>query len=112
MVYVWFNAKYVDTSYPIRQYVQEIAEKIPKGGHLAAYKAVSGTFVYYYGNIVPVVTDMQELDKHYQQGDWIEANARYVDELIKDSRYNNVFYKQGRKGMRSDASGGLFHKSD
>jgi 4-amino-4-deoxy-L-arabinose transferase-like glycosyltransferase len=112
MVYVWFNTEYVDDSRPIREFAQQITLKVPKNENLIAYKEVSSTFVYYYGKVVPVIKDIQELFQHYQEGDWIEVNSKYVEALRKDSRFNNIYYEPSRKDLRADASGGLFHISN
>ena len=112
MVYVWFNTEYVDDSRPIREFVEQITLKIPKNENLVAYKKVSSTFVHYYGKVVPIIEDSQELFQHYQQGDWIFASSSYVAELEKDSRFEQAYFKPAQAGLPSSAAGGLFHKQD
>jgi 4-amino-4-deoxy-L-arabinose transferase-like glycosyltransferase len=112
MVYVWFNAKYVDDIRPIREFEEEITFKIPKGENLVAYKKVSSVFVHYYGKVVFEIDDIQALYQHYQQGDWILAISGYSAELEKDGRFEQLYYKPYQRGHPSNSAGGLFHKQD
>ena len=112
MVYIRFDARYVDDSREVKEFSIQITSIVPKTEKLVAFKNISSTFVHYYGRVVPKIYDIEELYKHYEQGDWILATSDSVKPLEKDGRFKQTRYKPGQPELRRDASGALFHKSD
>jgi 4-amino-4-deoxy-L-arabinose transferase-like glycosyltransferase len=97
---------------PSRQFTQAVAEKVPDSEKLVAYKSASTRFIHYFGRRVPEITTETETYNLYNEGYWVVAFGVYLDELLKDGRFE-VVYMQGdverHKGNAVD--GALFHKS-
>jgi 4-amino-4-deoxy-L-arabinose transferase-like glycosyltransferase len=88
-----------------RDFSKKVAQMVPPAENVIAYKRISSSFVHYFGKTVPVVSDVNELYNHYQNGDWIVATSGYLKELTRDNRFREVYHKD-KPDRRA-----LFHKS-
>jgi 4-amino-4-deoxy-L-arabinose transferase-like glycosyltransferase len=68
-------------------FAKSVSGTVPAGGRLTAYRDVSSRFVHHYGGVVPVVKDMDSLFETYEQGDWVVATGRLMEEVIADGRF-------------------------
>jgi 4-amino-4-deoxy-L-arabinose transferase-like glycosyltransferase len=110
MVYVRFDAIYVDDNRAIKEFAIQVASAVPKNERLTAYPKISSTFVHYFGRTVPEVNDLEKAYQCYQQGDWVVATKDSSNLLEKDGRFREALYKPVQQELRRDATGGLFHK--
>jgi 4-amino-4-deoxy-L-arabinose transferase-like glycosyltransferase len=103
--YVSF-AGHVDGFQYSRDFSKKVAQMVPQGENVIAYKYISSSFVHYFGKTVPVVSDVNELYNRYQNGDWIVAISGHIKELTRDSRFREVYSEEKRGQCRA-----LFHKT-
>jgi 4-amino-4-deoxy-L-arabinose transferase-like glycosyltransferase len=95
-----------------KRFAREVAEKVPVTDTLVAYGSVLPEFVHYFGRTVPVVTTQAELDRFYEQGFWIVALGKKINQLKEDSHFDLVYMsKDVARDRRNIVPGGLFHKS-
>jgi 4-amino-4-deoxy-L-arabinose transferase-like glycosyltransferase len=102
----------LDINKGARDFALKIAAIVPQGDKLAAYKHASTRFVQYFGKVVPEIEDKSALYNYYEQGDWIVSTSEYLEELVSDSRFRQVYYRERDRGTKKEDTGGaLFHKS-
>lgn len=95
-----------------REFSRKVAEIIPQSEKLVAYKSISKRAVYYFGSVIPVITDESALYRHYEDGDWVIATGGSLEKLSQDDRFRRVWYKEKAERLGSgDTDGALFHKS-
>jgi len=92
-----------------RDFSKEAAQIVPPAENVIAYKHVSSNFVHYFGKTVPIVSDVNEVYTHYQNGDWVVATSAHVIDLAMDSRFREVYHNN--KMDQIDKYRALFHKS-
>ncbi|MFZ0034024.1 MAG: glycosyltransferase family 39 protein [Sedimentisphaerales bacterium] len=92
-----------------RDFSKKVAQIVPPTENVIAYKHISSCFVHYFGKTVPIVSDINELYNHYQNGDWIVTTSGYIKELTRDNRFREVYHKD--KPDQIDKYRALFHKS-
>jgi 4-amino-4-deoxy-L-arabinose transferase-like glycosyltransferase len=101
----------LDYNKPSRRFSVAVAQMVPPTDNVVAYKSVSPRFVHYFGRPVLEIQDSSELDRFYQEGCWIAAFGKDLDELLKTWRFELVYMKQGVERHKSNpVAGGLFHK--
>jgi 4-amino-4-deoxy-L-arabinose transferase-like glycosyltransferase len=111
IIFIYFLIP-MDYNNPSRIFSLKIGSTVATNETLIAYKSVSARTVQYTGRIIPEITDMSDLYKRYEQGQWIIATGNNYKNLIADGRFNSVYYQQiaERSGPR-DIEGALFHKN-
>jgi len=96
-----------------RVFSLKIGKIVPPGENLIAYNSVSARTIHYTGRIIPEIADFAELYKRYENGQWIIATGNSYKNLIKDGRFNIVFYKQvAERNGSNNIEGALFHKGE
>jgi hypothetical protein len=115
---VWFMVAHsafvplLDRERPLRDFAEKLARIVPQSEKLVAYKDASSTLVQYFGRVVPEIKDEPTLYNHYEQGDWVVGVSSYMDELVQDSRFRQVYYwEKVRHQEKKYPGGALFHKS-
>jgi 4-amino-4-deoxy-L-arabinose transferase-like glycosyltransferase len=111
---VFYTAFWIatDTDKYSRDFAKSIAAIIPKSDRLVAYYQVSVKTVQYFGKVIPVIDDPNELYKHYESGDWILCDSNYIDELNSHLQLRKVYSKDNTNNEKKRGSGGvLFHKT-
>jgi 4-amino-4-deoxy-L-arabinose transferase-like glycosyltransferase len=99
---------------PSRQFTQIVAEKVPAAEKekLVAYKSASTRFIHYFGRPVPEIKTKSEADELYNQGWWVVAFGKYLDELLQDERFEIVYMRENAERHKGKPVGGaLLHKS-
>jgi len=91
-----------------RKFALDVKNQIPQNENLIAYERITMRFVFYFGRIVPIVEDKEQLYQRYQQGDWVVATGEYFDELIKDGRFE--IKRQWDATLRHNTKGAVFLK--
>lgn len=92
-----------------RDFSKKVAQIVPPGENVIAYKKISSNFVHYFGKTVPVVSDVNELYDRYQSGDWVVATLDGIKELTQDNSFREVYHKD--KPDQIGEFRALFHKS-
>jgi 4-amino-4-deoxy-L-arabinose transferase-like glycosyltransferase len=111
LAYVFF-VNPLNYNEPSRQFTQAVAEKVPDSEKLVAYKSASTRFVHYFGRRVPEITTETETYSLYNEGYWVVAFGVYLDELLRDGRYEIVYMQEDAERHNGKAvDGALFHKS-
>jgi len=117
-IIIWFMIAYstftplLDRYKPLRDFTEKLARIVPQSEKLVACRSVSSTFVQYFGRVVPEIKDEPALYNHYEQGDWVVGISSYMDELVQDSRFRQVYYwERVRHQEKKYPGGALFHKS-
>jgi 4-amino-4-deoxy-L-arabinose transferase-like glycosyltransferase len=101
----------LDYNEPSRRFSTAVAQMVPPRDKLIAYRFVSGRFVHYFGRPVPEVQTESEVDRFYQQGCWIAAFGRNLDEILATGRFELVCLEQGVEwDKQTPVAGGLFHR--
>jgi hypothetical protein len=101
----------LDYNEPSRHFSTAVAQTVPPTDKLIAYRIVSGRFVHYFGRPVPEVQTESEVDRFYQQGCWIAAFGRNLDEILATGRFELVCLEQGVEwDKQTPVAGGLFHR--
>jgi hypothetical protein len=97
---------------PSRQFTQIVAEKVPTSEKLVAYKSASTRFIHYFGRQVPEIASQEETLKLYNQGCWVVAFGKYLDELLQNGQFEIVYMQDSAERHKGKAVGGaLLHKS-
>jgi 4-amino-4-deoxy-L-arabinose transferase-like glycosyltransferase len=97
---------------PSRQFTQIVVEKVPASEKLIAYKSASTRFIHYFGRQVPEIKTESEVDKLYNEGWWVVAFGRYLDELLQNGRFEIVYMQENAERHKGNVVGGaLLHKS-
>jgi 4-amino-4-deoxy-L-arabinose transferase-like glycosyltransferase len=87
-----------------------MAEKVPASDKIVVYGTVLPEFVHYFGRVVPEISAQTEIDHLYQQGCWILAYGKKLDQLQKDNRFELVYLSKDAARYRNDIiPAGLFH---
>ena len=101
----------LDYNEPSRRFTLGVAQTVPPTEKLVAYRSVSARFIHYFGRIVLEVQTESEVDRFYQQGCWVVAFGKNLDELLETGRFELVYMEQGVERHKSNpVPGGLFHK--
>ncbi len=101
----------LDYNEPSRRFSAAVAQMVPPTDKVVAYKNVSPRFVHYFGRPVLEIQDSSELDRFYQEGCWIAAFGRKLDELLKTGRFELVYMEKGvERDKQTPVAGGLFHR--
>jgi 4-amino-4-deoxy-L-arabinose transferase-like glycosyltransferase len=97
---------------PSRQFTQVVVEKVPASEKLIAYKSASTRFIHYFGRRVPEIKTKSEVDKLYNEGWWVVAFGKYLDELLQNGRFEIVYVQENAERHKGKTVGGaLLHKS-
>jgi 4-amino-4-deoxy-L-arabinose transferase-like glycosyltransferase len=67
----------------IKASAQVIRKSLPSGASLKAYFYVAPRFVHYFGEVVPVSPDPNEIRKWYENGDYVMAEERKAPAMDK-----------------------------
>lgn len=94
-----------------RDFSRKLAQTVPQSDNLIACKRVSNRTVHYFGRVIPEINDIPLLYERYEQGDWVVATGKHLEELQADGRFRMVYYKEKAERRKRDAPGALFHKS-
>lgn len=111
---VFYTAFWIatDIDAPPRDFARTLATIIPKSDQLVTYKHVSMKTVQYFGKVIPVIDDPNELYKHYESGDWVLCDSEYLNELNSRLQLRKVYSKDKIiDEKKSGSSGVLFHKT-
>ena len=102
----------LDLNNPSRSFSSKIGRIVPPDKELIAYNYVSARTIHYAGRSIAEIHDLTEVCSKYEKGAWVIATGDDYKDMIKDGRFEAVFYKQIAERNRSkDVEGGLFHKS-
>jgi 4-amino-4-deoxy-L-arabinose transferase-like glycosyltransferase len=97
---------------PSRQFTQVVVEKVPVSEKLIAYKSASTRFIHYFGRRVPEITTESETYRLYNEGWWVVAFGRYLDELLQNGQFEIVYKQENAERHKGNVVGGaLLHKS-
>jgi 4-amino-4-deoxy-L-arabinose transferase-like glycosyltransferase len=115
---------------PSRQFTQIVAEKVPASEKLVAYKSASTRFIHYFGRCVPEITTESETYRLYNEGWWVVAFGKYLDELqfkiwlrqlfllcnldelLQNGQFEIVYIQDNAERHKGKVVGGaLLHKS-
>jgi 4-amino-4-deoxy-L-arabinose transferase-like glycosyltransferase len=99
---------------PSKQFTQIVVEKVPvaEKEKLIAYKSASTRFIHYFGRPVPEIKTKSEVDKLYNEGWWVVAFGKYLDELLQNEQFEIVYtQKEAERHKGNIVYGALFHKS-
>ncbi len=97
---------------PSRQFTQVVAEKVPASEKLIAYKSASTRFIHYFGRSVPEIRTESETYRLYNEGYWVVAFGKYLDELLKNEKFEIVYMQDNAERHKGKVVGGaLLHKS-
>jgi hypothetical protein len=109
--YTEYRNRYSPDEQSTKLFAITMAEKVPASDKLVIYGTVLPEFVHYFGRAVPEISTQVEVDALYQQGCWIVAYGKKLDELQKDSRFDLVYLSKDAARHRKDIiPGGIFHK--
>jgi 4-amino-4-deoxy-L-arabinose transferase-like glycosyltransferase len=101
-----------DVNRPLRDFAETVAHIVPSSENLVSYKNTPTKFVQYFGRVVPEIKDKSALYNHYEQGDWVVGILSYMDELVQDGRFRQVYYwERVQHNEKKYPGGALFHKS-
>jgi 4-amino-4-deoxy-L-arabinose transferase-like glycosyltransferase len=101
-----------DIDAPPRDFARTLVTIIPKSDLLVAYKKVSIKTVQYFGRVIPEVNDVNELNKHYESGDWVLCDSDFLKELNSRLQMRQVYSKEKiTDEKKTGSSGVLFHKT-
>ena len=97
---------------PSRQFTQIVVEKVPASEKLIAYKSASTRFIHYFGRRVPEITTESETYRLYNEGWWVVAFGKYLDELLQNGQFEIVYMQENAERHKGKAvDGALLHKS-
>jgi 4-amino-4-deoxy-L-arabinose transferase-like glycosyltransferase len=97
---------------PSKQFTQIVAEKVPASENLIAYKSASTRFIHYFGKRVPEITTESETYRLYNEGWWVVAFGKYLDELLQNGQFEIVYVQENAERHKGKTVGGaLLHKS-
>jgi 4-amino-4-deoxy-L-arabinose transferase-like glycosyltransferase len=97
---------------PSRQFTQVVVEKVPASEKLIAYKSASTRFIHYFGRRVPEITTESETYRLYNEGWWVVAFGKYLDELLRNGQFEIVYVQENAERHKGKTVGGaLLHKS-
>jgi 4-amino-4-deoxy-L-arabinose transferase-like glycosyltransferase len=97
---------------PSRQFTQIVAERVPASEKLVAYKSASTRFIHYFGRRVPEIATESQTYQLYNEGYWVVAFGRYLDELLQNGQFEIVYMQDSAERHKGKAVGGaLLHKS-
>jgi 4-amino-4-deoxy-L-arabinose transferase-like glycosyltransferase len=97
---------------PSRQFTQVVVEKVPASEKLIAYKSASTRFIHYFGRRVPEITTESETYRLYNEGWWVVAFGKYLDELLQNGQFEIVYVQENAERHKGKTVGGaLLHKS-
>jgi len=97
---------------PSRQFTQVVVEKVPASEKLIAYKSASTRFIHYFGRRVPEITTESETYRLYNEGWWVVAFGKYLDELLQSEQFEIVYtQKEAERHKGNIVYGALLHKS-
>lgn len=98
---------------PLKNFSLKIGRIVPAGEKLIAYHYVAARTINYVGRTIPKISDLEEVYKRYEQGEWVIASDDDYEKLVKDGRFNMVYYCPmiERHGPK-DVPAALFHKSN
>ncbi|MDD5327240.1 MAG: glycosyltransferase family 39 protein [Phycisphaerae bacterium] len=91
---------------------RDLAEGGPASEKLIAYKSASMRFIHYFGKRVPEIATEPETYKLYNEGCWVVAFGKYLDELIEKDKFEIVYIEeQAERHKGNVVYGALLHKS-
>ncbi len=96
-----------DTNYYSEQFAEEVRSRFGDR-ELAAFRHAAGEFVFYYGEPVPMVYDVDELYEYYSKGWVVFAVGRYADELKDDGRFERVYTAEEAEHRQRGMQDALF----
>jgi 4-amino-4-deoxy-L-arabinose transferase-like glycosyltransferase len=97
---------------PTKLFAINVAGRVPESDKLVAYVSVPLEFIYYSGRVVPKISAQTELDRLYQQGYWIVAFGKALEQLQGDSRFELVYFLKDAAPQREGIiAAGLFHRT-
>ena len=110
-VYTYLGLFDYDNS--LRSFSSQIAKIVPAEQPLMAYSHISKLAIQYTGRNIAFVPDIEDAYKKYEDNAWIIATGGSYFDLVKDGRFNIVFYSPAaqRDDDKEDIPGALFHKS-
>ena len=110
--YTEYRNRYSPNEQSTKLFAITMAEKVPASDKFVVYGMVLPEFVHYFGRAVPEIPTQAEIDGLYQQGCWIVAYGKKLDQLQKDGRFDLVcLSKDAARHRRDIIAGGLFHKT-
>jgi 4-amino-4-deoxy-L-arabinose transferase-like glycosyltransferase len=112
-----FFMKDFDKDIYTQHFAVEAAKRVPATVTLSAYQNVSRRFVQYYGKIVPVIKDENEVQGVYEKGGWIYCDLEFIEKFktLEASNLFSVVYSKTtipRQVLKSDYGGVLFQGAD
>lgn len=80
---------------------------------LIVYRYVTMRLVHYFGREIEIVSDISEINKRYQQGQWVVSMEPYLEKLEDNVQFEVVFReKEAIRSRGNPVEGVLFHKPD
>lgn len=78
---------------------------------LIVYRYVTMRLVHYFGREIEIVSDISEINRRYQQGQWIVSMEPYLEKLEDSVQFEVVFReKEAIRSGGKPVEGVLFHK--
>ena len=114
IIMMFFTYFFVPMDYnnPSRIFSLKIGKIVAPNEKLVAYNGASARTIHYTGRIIPKITDIAEIYKKYEDGQYIIATGDDYKKLIADGRYNSIFYQQeAERSGQKHIEGALFHKN-
>jgi 4-amino-4-deoxy-L-arabinose transferase-like glycosyltransferase len=112
MIMVIYFAIPMDYDNPSRIFSLKIGKIVTSNEKLVAFNSVSARTIHYTGRIIPEITDIAEIYKRYEDGQYIIATGNSYKNLITDGRFNSVFYQKiAERSGSNNIEGALFHKN-
>lgn len=97
---------------PSRQFTQTVVDKVPASDKLIAYKSASMRFIHYFGRPVPEIKTVPKTRKLYDEGCWVVAFGRFLDELLENDGFEIVYRQEDAERHKAKpVDGVLLHKS-
>jgi 4-amino-4-deoxy-L-arabinose transferase-like glycosyltransferase len=94
-----------------RGFSRKIASIVGSADKVYAFKYVSGRSVFYFGRPIPEISDESSIVRYYEDGNYILATTKYIDQLMQLGQFNRIYYQEKAESRQKKmAPGALFHK--
>lgn len=114
IIMMFFTYFFVPMDYnnPSRIFSLKISKIVAPNEQIVAYNGASARTIHYTSRIIPKITDIAEIYKRYEDGQYIIATGNDYKNLIADGRFNSIFYQQkAERSSQKHVEGALFHKN-
>ena len=96
----------------IKPLASNAAAQVPASEELIAYNYIPLRFIHYFGRTVPIIKDMSETHRQYENGKWVIAAGPDLDELTDDGGFEVAkLWKDAARINGKVANCAIFHKT-